>query len=42
VKDFSKILVFDEEKIAGSGTHMELLRKRGMYYEIYLGQSLDQ
>jgi len=42
VKDFSKILVFDKGKIAESGTHVELLRKRGMYYEMCLGQSLDQ
>ena len=32
------ILVMDKGRIVESGTHGELLEKRGMYYELYHAQ----
>jgi ATP-binding cassette subfamily B (MDR/TAP) protein 1 len=42
IKDADAILVFAKGKIADMGTHVQLLAKRGMYYEMCLGQSLDR
>ncbi|KAF2429760.1 P-loop containing nucleoside triphosphate hydrolase protein [Tothia fuscella] len=42
IKDCDAILVFSKGLIVESGTHQQLLAKRGMYYEMCLGQSLDQ
>ncbi|KAF2014111.1 P-loop containing nucleoside triphosphate hydrolase protein [Aaosphaeria arxii CBS 175.79] len=42
IKDADVILVFSKGQIAEKGTHSELLSKRGMYYEMSLGQSLDR
>ncbi|KAK0655190.1 P-loop containing nucleoside triphosphate hydrolase protein [Cercophora newfieldiana] len=42
IKKADKIFVFSHGKIAESGTHDELLEKRGMYYGMCLGQSLDR
>ncbi|KAF2279256.1 multidrug resistance protein-like protein 1 [Westerdykella ornata] len=42
IKDADTIVVFAKGKIAEMGTHAQLLAKRGMYYEMCLGQSLDK
>ncbi|KAF9729172.1 hypothetical protein PMIN06_000077 [Paraphaeosphaeria minitans] len=42
IKDADVIVVFSRGRIAEVGTHKELLSKRGMYYEMSLGQSLDR
>lgn len=42
IRDFECIYVFAKGKIAESGTHLELIEKRGIYYEMCLGQSLDR
>lgn len=42
IKDADCIIVFARGRIAESGTHMDLLAKRGLYYEMSLGQSLDR
>ncbi|KAJ4287807.1 hypothetical protein N0V90_012511 [Kalmusia sp. IMI 367209] len=42
IKDADVIVVFSKGRIAETGTHKELLSKRGMYYEMSLGQSLDR
>lgn len=42
IRDFDCIYVFSKGHIAESGTHLELLDKRSIYYEMCLGQSLDR
>ncbi|KAJ9646638.1 hypothetical protein H2199_002687 [Coniosporium tulheliwenetii] len=42
VKDADVIMVFSKGRIVESGTHVQLLAKRGVYYEMCLGQSLDR
>ncbi|KAH8723660.1 multidrug resistance protein 1 [Phaeosphaeriaceae sp. PMI808] len=42
IKDADSIIVFARGKIVENGTHQELLSKRGVYYEMCLGQSLDR
>jgi ATP-binding cassette subfamily B (MDR/TAP) protein 1 len=42
IKGADLIMVFARGKIVESGTHHELLSKRGVYYEMCLGQSLDR
>jgi ATP-binding cassette subfamily B (MDR/TAP) protein 1 len=42
IKGADMIMVFARGKILESGTHQELLSKRGVYYEMCLGQSLDR
>jgi ATP-binding cassette subfamily B (MDR/TAP) protein 1 len=42
IKDADSIIVFAKGRIAEMGTHMQLLAKRGMYYEMCLGQGLDK
>lgn len=42
IKDADMIVVFAKGKIVESGTHKDLLAKRGVYYEMCLGQSLDR
>jgi ATP-binding cassette subfamily B protein len=42
VKDSNQIAVFDEGKIIEFGTHSELLTKKGLYYEIYEKQLIEQ
>lgn len=42
IKDADCIIVFARGKIVESGTHKDLLAKRGVYYQMSLGQSLDR
>ena len=42
IRDADLIAVFAKGKIMERGTHDELVDKRGMYYEMVLGQSLDR
>jgi len=42
IKDADMIMVFARGKIVESGTHQELLDKKGVYYEMCLGQSMDR
>lgn len=42
IKDADVIIVFSRGKIAEVGKHIELLAKKGLYYEMCLGQSLDR
>lgn len=42
IKDCDGIHVFHKGRIVESGSHVQLLAKRGMYYEMCLGQSLEQ
>lgn len=42
IKDADFIIVFARGRIVESGTHKDLLAKKGVYYEMCLGQSLDQ
>ncbi|MCO6477995.1 MAG: ABC transporter ATP-binding protein [Phaeodactylibacter sp.] len=39
---FDKIIVLEDGAIVENGTHEELLRKRGYYYELYEKQSLEE
>lgn len=41
IKGADRIFVFSYGRIAEAGTHEELLERKGMYYEMCLGQSLD-
>ena len=38
VKDADEIIILDEGRIAERGTHYELLKKQGLYYETYVSQ----
>lgn len=38
IRDVDKILVLDHGKVTESGTHEELLRKKGTYYDLYMTQ----
>ncbi|PGH27089.1 hypothetical protein AJ80_01276 [Polytolypa hystricis UAMH7299] len=42
IKDASMIFVFGKGKVLESGTHTQLLNRKGIYYEMCLAQSLDQ
>lgn len=42
IKDADLIIVFARGRIVERGTHKELLSRRGVYYEMSLGQSLDR
>ncbi|OAX80061.1 hypothetical protein ACJ72_05610 [Emergomyces africanus] len=42
IKDASVIFVFGRGRVLESGTHAQLLAKKGIYYEMCLAQSLDQ
>ncbi len=42
VKDSNMIAVFDEGKIIELGTHSELIANKGLYYDIYEKQQLEQ
>ena len=42
VKHASKVIVLDAGKIVEQGTHIELLEKKGVYYELYQKQVLEE
>ena len=42
IRNASRIFVFADGKILEQGTHEELLKLKGQYYEMCLAQSLDQ
>ncbi|KAM5461420.1 putative ABC-type xenobiotic transporter [Microsporum canis] len=42
IKDADSIFVFQSGRIVESGTHVELPKKRGNYYEMCKGQALDK
>ena len=42
IKDADCIFVFSKGRIVERGSHRELLGRRGVYYDMCLGQSLDQ
>ena len=42
IKNADVIFVFANGRIAEKGTHVELQRLRGRYYEMCVAQSLDQ
>ncbi|RYP20119.1 hypothetical protein DL765_002961 [Monosporascus sp. GIB2] len=42
VKDADRIFVFQAGRIVKAGSHVELLAKRGIYYEMSKGQALDK
>lgn len=42
IRDADLIAVFAKGKIIERGTHEELVARKGMYYEMVLGQSLDK
>jgi ATP-binding cassette subfamily B (MDR/TAP) protein 1 len=42
IKDCDCIFVFGNGKIIEAGTHSQLVDRKGIYYEMCLGQSLDQ
>lgn len=42
IRNASRIFVFADGQILEQGTHEELLRLKGQYYEMCLAQSLDQ
>lgn len=38
IRDCDRIMAIDNGQIVEAGTHEELMRKRGLYYELYLSQ----
>ena len=42
VKNASKVIVLDNGKIVEQGTHNELLEKKGVYFELYQKQVLEE
>lgn len=42
IRNADLILVIDDGRIAESGTHKELLKKRGQYYNLYTNQLQDE
>ena len=42
IQDMDKILVLHKGQLRESGTHQELLAKRGIYYKLYQLQFKDQ
>ena len=35
LREMDRILVFDKGRIVEQGTHLSLLRKKGLYYKLY-------
>ena len=42
IRDADQIVVFGKGKVIEMGTHDRLVAKKGAYYEMVLGQSLDR
>lgn len=42
IRGADRILVIDKGKILEDGTHQELMAKKGRYYQLYLGTSLQE
>lgn len=42
IRDAHTIVVFERGKVVQMGSHEELIARRGIYYEMVLGQSLDR
>lgn len=42
IKNADRIVFIDDGKIVEQGTHADLLRQRGRYFELYAQQSMDQ
>ena len=42
IRGADRILVIDKGKILEDGTHQELMKKKGRYYQLYLGTSLQE
>ena len=42
IKDADCVIVFARGRVVESGTHKDLLAKRGVYYEMSVRQSLDR
>ncbi|KAG9254054.1 multidrug resistance protein 1 [Emericellopsis atlantica] len=42
IRDADLIVVFERGRVVQMGTHEELIAKRGIYWEMVLGQSLDR
>ena len=39
IRDFDNIIVVDEGNIIESGSHEELMKKKGLYYDMYTNQA---
>lgn len=42
IRNADQILVIDSGRILEQGTHLELLAKRGRYYDLYMGHTLQE
>lgn len=42
LKDADRLIVIDRHRIAESGTHMELMKKKGIYYNLVTAQLMMQ
>ncbi|ABR49298.1 ABC transporter related [Alkaliphilus metalliredigens QYMF] len=42
IKDCDEIIVLDEGKLVEQGTHDQLVKKKGLYYELYQKQLLEE
>lgn len=42
IRNSDQILVIDSGRILEQGTHLELLAKRGRYYDLYMGHTLQE
>lgn len=42
IRNADRILVIDSGRILEQGTHLELLAKRGRYYDLYMGHTLQE
>lgn len=42
IRNADQILVIDSGRILEQGTHLELLAKRGRYYDLYIGHTLQE
>ena len=42
IQNATQVIVMDKGKIVEKGTHQELLRQRGTYFQLYTMQFADQ